>query len=153
MHTWIISESCWIKPKSDCIQDFTIDLEPNEIPFGSKRNSVWLRINLKMVKKIWVWFYSTRFRKIFLCAWVRNGRKFQVKEKMWKVFLSTCSIRIYSARTFPFLRFHFCVSIFAPFPFLRFNFCIISIFAFPFFHRFYFCVSTFALFPFLRFHF
>ena len=35
-HRGIFSKSYQIKPKSDCIHHFQIDLEPNGCPFGSK---------------------------------------------------------------------------------------------------------------------
>ena len=35
-HKETFSESCQIKPKSDCIYHAPVDLEPNRRPFGSK---------------------------------------------------------------------------------------------------------------------
>ena len=40
-HREIFSESCKIKPKSDCIYHFPIDLERNGIQFGSRSIGKW----------------------------------------------------------------------------------------------------------------
>ena len=40
-HREIFSKSYEIKPKSDCVYPFPIDLEPNGRPFGSKSIGKW----------------------------------------------------------------------------------------------------------------
>ena len=57
-HREFFSKSYWLKPKSDCIYYFPIDLEPNGRPFGSKSMS-------KLVDTILFRFDLTWFRKNF----------------------------------------------------------------------------------------
>ena len=51
-HRKIFSKSCWINQKSDCFTIFRL--------IWTKRTSVWLQINRKMVNTIWfrVWILS-----------------------------------------------------------------------------------------------
>jgi len=67
IHREIFSKSYWIKPKSDCIYHFPIDLEPNGRPIDSEpnRTTLWFRINLKMVNTIWFLFDLIRFGEDF----------------------------------------------------------------------------------------
>ena len=60
------SNSYWIKPDSDCIYHYTIDLEPNGRPIGFKSIG-------KMVNTIWFRFDSIRFQKDFTVCTVRRN--------------------------------------------------------------------------------
>jgi len=44
-HREIFWESCWLKPKSDCIYRFPVDLDPYGSPFGSKSNGKYSLIS------------------------------------------------------------------------------------------------------------
>ena len=60
---------------SDCIYHFS-DW------FGSKRTSIWIQINRKMINTIWFRVYLRRFRKDYsVCSWLSIYHKFVVSRK------------------------------------------------------------------------
>ena len=52
VHREIFSKYCWINPKSDCIYQFPIALEPNGRPFGSKSIGKWhIQSDFKLIQQ------------------------------------------------------------------------------------------------------
>ena len=94
IHGEIFSKSHQIKPKSDWIYHFLIDLDPIGRPFGSKINrkmvnTIWFQVDLIRLRKNFsvcardkivalhrmVTFWRSQFRKSFACVKVSTQRR------------------------------------------------------------------------------